>query len=118
MDELTQLKAQGIGAALKLITGELPKIDQYPDHYTVYWSKDQQPKVSAFLDSTIDKMTADTKEVNPIQIDLLPVILPVALKRIVPYILAYSALIFFIGNLTGSKKNDYRKRKRSAKNGS
>ena len=96
MDATTELESMGIGAALAALTGAKPIIREYPDHYLLYWDEDGKKKVIQFLNDRITKMSSD-KTVNPIQIDLLPVILPVAIKNGLPYVITGSVALVLLG---------------------
>lgn len=85
MNSSTGMQATGLVIALGSITGVSPVIQEYADHYSIFWKAEDRKKVTAFLDNSIDKMTSD-KKVNPIQIDLLPVVYPIVLKRVAPYV--------------------------------
>jgi len=78
------------------ITGQTPQVIDNNTYYQIAWTTDQQPSVTKFLDDSINKFTSDGTP-SDIQIDFLPVVLPVALKKIAPFAIAYGAVAFILG---------------------
>ena len=107
-EAVTQLYVLGVQS----IINEKPLVKRFEDHNLVTWKEGQAKKMEKYISSLIwkmgkpsDKAGAPSKEfsLSEVQLDLKPVIFPLALKTIVPFIGVYTLGMFFLGRSSRRK---------------
>jgi hypothetical protein len=93
-----QLKVLAIGQLVKSITDENPIVKYGPDYAEITFTESQKKILQAWLSSQIDDQL---KEGVPgdLRIDFNSILIPVAIKKLAPVMLASGGLGFVIGKL-------------------
>jgi len=87
---MTVAKTQAISLALNSIVGSSPTVEYTDTYGKISFTPDQVSKLQSMMQST-------GSEADDVQIDFLPVILPVLVKKALPYVLGLLALGIIIG---------------------
>ena len=87
--DITILKTELFATAIQKLTGERPAVNYFPNYSEIYFSKNQAKK--------IQEMIEKEKE-SDIRIKFMPVIIPIAIKKLLPY-----GIGLFIAGLLTSK---------------
>lgn len=87
-EALTQAWAAWIMSA----TGERPNITYYDDGVDITWKEGQARKMEEYLAAAMAEKEPDPNAAN-VNVALAPVLLPLALKKSLGYIVAYSAAL-------------------------
>lgn len=92
----TELKREGVAQAwsiwIRSATGEAPYIDRHANGVNISWKPGQAAKMEQYLSNAMKPSEPDPDALN-VNVPLTPVILPLALKKSIGYIAAYTALI-------------------------
>jgi|WetSurMetagenome_2_1015567.scaffolds.fasta_scaffold06083_7 hypothetical protein len=90
----TSLKTEAIAAALSTILGSSPVTSYSNGKGKITFTSDQSKKFQTMIDSV--KLKSGATDIN---IDFLPVVMPVVLKKTVPYILGLVAIGYVLGKI-------------------
>jgi hypothetical protein len=91
---MTAAKAALLNQAIKQITGEEAILDEQADYVRISFTPSQQVKLRAFLNNQLKP-----KPPGDLRIDVMPVVLPLAIQKAAPFVLA----VFAAGVLVGKK---------------
>jgi hypothetical protein len=89
------LKAQALAAAIGDITGTHPVITDTGAVERITFTPADQIKVREWLES----MLASAQVPGDVQVDFVPVILPLAVKKLLPAVVAIALVGFLLGRL-------------------
>jgi len=87
-------KAQGVGLLLQKMTGIAPSYVYGPDYVRIYYEADKLKEVQKKLQLISASGPGD------VRIDWFPMVVPMAIKKALPF----AAGIFFLGYLIGGKR--------------
>jgi len=91
----TTLKAEAIKAAFSMVTGAAPEIIYQPDNSArLIFTEDAAAKIREYLETQAAKK-------SDVSIDLLPIAVPLILKKTGLYIGLAAAALFFAGYFFG-----------------
>jgi hypothetical protein len=90
----TTLKASAIQIAARELTGISPEIEQYPDHVRLFWTPENQRAMQQYIENQLKPRPA-----GDVQIDVAPILLPLGVKKVLPYALGILAIGFIIGRV-------------------
>jgi len=97
-EAVTQLYALGI----EKIIGEQPQINRYDDKTIITWKPGQAKKMQSyvarvFIGTAKAAPEAPGKEfaLSEVQVDVRPIIAPLVLKTVLPFMAAYTLLIWY-----------------------
>ena len=93
-DFLTNTKAQALAVALEQATGEQPIVQDMGNYIRVYWGETQYPAIRQRIEKMISK-----KEPGNIRVEWIPVVAPIALKKVAPIALALIGAGYLLGKL-------------------
>lgn len=94
MSFLTVVKAEALAVALEQATGQKPIVQDMGEYVRVYWNKSDHPAVQGRIEKLISK-----KEPGDIRLEWMPVVAPVAIKKIAPYALVLLGAGYLLGKL-------------------
>lgn len=94
MNLVTTAKAQALSIALEQATGERPEVQDMGDHIRVYWNTVDHKSIQSKIEKMISK-----KEPGEIRVEWLPVVTPIAIKKLLPLALGLVAVGFVVGKL-------------------
>ena len=102
ISEVDKIKATGIRYALQKLTGVTPDMTYYDDYIEIAFTEDQARKIRETIDNKVKQFFMPGKKVLPIeppkiQIKWGNVILPAAMKYLVPF----GVLAFALGLASG-----------------
>ena len=93
----TILKANAIVAAISTVTGETPTVQYLPDGTAdIIFSETGAQKIRDFI-------TANMAKKSDVQLEILPVLMPLILKKALPLAAAAVLAILLIGYLIGKR---------------
>jgi hypothetical protein len=95
----TAAKAQLIGAAFESILGSMPLISYTGNQAKISFTSDQSDKLREYVSA---KMSDNTP--SDIDLDLMPVVVPLVLKQMIPIALAILVVGYLAGNMGKKKK--------------
>jgi len=88
---------QGLMLFIKSVTGETPFVNREGDTNNIMWRPGQADKMQAYFENLVyGKKKKDEKPLG-VKLDVKPVVLPILLRRVAPWILVYSLSLFLIG---------------------
>lgn len=93
MNLLTLGKTEAISAVIRAVTGDDPIIEDHGSYQKIAFTPSQQIKIRAYIERQLDKKPAP----SDIRIDTDPIVLPIAIKKIAPFLIAALAVGFFVG---------------------
>jgi hypothetical protein len=88
------IKTEAIAAALSTILGSAPVTSYSDGKGKITFTTDQSKKFQTLIDSA--KIKTGATDLN---IDFMPVVMPVVLKKVIPYALGLIAVGYIIGKL-------------------
>lgn len=94
MDFLTTAKAQAVSVALEQATGVKPTVQDMGDYIRIYWNEVDRPGIQAKIEELISR-----EEPGTIRVEWMPVVTPVAIKKLLPYAALLVGAGFLIGKL-------------------
>ena len=93
MNLLTTAKAEAVAALIRAVTGEDAIIEDMGTYQKISFSPFQQVRIRDY----IERQLSAKREPSDILVDVNPILLPIAAKRLMPFLIASLALGFFIG---------------------
>lgn len=87
-------KAQGVGLLLKKLTGIEPSYQYGADYVRIYYQPDRLKEVQKKLQLISESGPGD------VRIDWFPMVVPMAIKKAIPF----AAGLFFLGFMIGGRK--------------
>lgn len=94
----TQLKAEGIKLAFAQLTKQTPLVQYFDDgHAEMYFKEEQIRPLQALLESTMKKAGEGKQDVK---IHVEPIIIPVMLKKALPFIVLLLVAGFLAGKFS------------------
>lgn len=94
MDITTKLKAEGIAIALEAAVGKKPSVADMGDHIRIYWDKQDYPLIQSKVSKMIQK-----RDPGNIRIEWIPVVAPIAMKKVLPVAAGLLVVGFIIGKV-------------------
>jgi len=88
----TTLKAGALQIVAEQLTGIKPDIETFPDHVRLYWTPENQRAMQYYIENQLKPRPA-----GDVRIDVAPILLPLGVKKILPYALGILAIGFIIG---------------------
>lgn len=98
---VTSAKVEGVSLALAQILGSTPNTQLYDSYGKISFTPEQTTKLQNMIDSAMVNKGDDD-----VQIDLIPVVLPILLKKIVPVALG----VLIVGYILGRRHGKGRKK--------
>lgn len=95
-----KMKAEIVSVVLGEITGETPKVIPYTEYTLIQWTPEQQKRLVPIIEAQISKKRTPGK----IRIDYMPLVAPVAMKKVLPVALPAVLGLFALGYMAGKKK--------------
>jgi hypothetical protein len=86
-----QAKAAAYSTAIYLAIGSSPIVEEKQDHIRIRFTPDQQKKLRDFIELQMKKAPGD------VRVEIAPILMPIFLKRILPFAGAALAGIFMWG---------------------
>ena len=97
-----ELMTQGWSLWINSATGQDPNVTRYADSVAITWKAGQAEKMEAYLAKAMKGSKHDPNDLN-VGVDLGPVLLPLALKKSLGYIAAYTAFTILATKLIWKK---------------
>jgi len=85
---------------IKNATGEEPNIRRAEKGNYITWKPGQARKMETYLNRAMTEETDYDPDGINVDVDLAPVLFPLAVKKSLGYIVAYTALVFIIGRFS------------------
>lgn len=92
----TQLKAETLAILLSQIAGSKPKVEYSETQAIISFDSSQKEKLKKYLDLQLQDTTGE----SDVKINFEPVVFPILIKKIWPYV----AGLFLIGYVSGKIK--------------
>lgn len=89
----TIAKAKATGLILKNLLGIEPEYQYFDNYVRLYYSNENLPKVQ----SRINQIAVNSSKPGDVRIDFMPMVAPVAIKKIVPYAIGAIAIGYILG---------------------
>jgi hypothetical protein len=93
MNFLTAAKAEAVASLIQSLTGEPPIISDMGSYQKISFSPSQQVKIRDY----IERQISAKRQPTDILIDVNPVLVPLAVKKLAPFLVASLALGFLLG---------------------
>jgi hypothetical protein len=97
----TSLKREGVTQGWQFIiknaTGEDPYIRRTDRGNYITWKPGQADKMRKYLNRAVSEESDYNPEGINVDVDLLPVLLPLAVQKTIGYIAIYTAAVFLLG---------------------
>jgi len=104
MSVASALKREGVTQGWNFIienaTGEAPYIERTEVGNFITWKPGQAKKMETYLDKAMKEEEYDPEGIN-VDVDLMPVLLPLLVKKTIGYVVGAVAIIFFAGQYVG-----------------
>lgn len=93
MNLLTAAKSEAVAALIRAVTGEDAIIQDMGTYQKISFSPSQQVRIRDY----IERQISAKRQPSDILVDVNPILLPIAIKRLAPFLIASLALGFLIG---------------------
>lgn len=87
----TILKSQSLALAIKAATGESPIVTDYKNYSELSFNPDQVKRLQTKLKAAMSAAPGD------VRINLVPVVVPVVLEKVLPLALVALGVAYFLG---------------------
>jgi len=93
-----ELRVLAWSALFRQLTGSPPIVTSYPEYTQIAFTGDQQGKLQAEIEKII------AREPGDVRVDIMPVITPIMLKRVIVYMAIAGAAGWFAGRYLGRSR--------------
>lgn len=91
----TIAKAKTTGLILKNLLGIEPEYQYFDSYVKIYYSKENLPKVQ----DRINQIAANSSKPGDVRIDFLPMVAPMALKKVAPFAIGAIVTGYILGKI-------------------
>ena len=91
----TIAKAKATGVILKNLLGIEPEYQYFDNYVRLYYTKEDLPKVQG----RINQIAINSSKPSDVRIDFVPMVAPIALKKVVPYAIGAVAAGYILGKM-------------------
>lgn len=86
-------KAKATGLVLKSLFGIEPKYQYFDDYVRIFYSNEDLPTVHA----KVNQIAAGSKKPGDIRIEFIPIVAPIAIKKVLPYAIGAIVAGYILG---------------------
>lgn len=102
--------AQLYSLGLEKILGDKPLIKRYDNHTLITWKEGQARAMQKYIariiwsvGKPVDKAPSREFSLSEVQVDMKPVLVPLVLKTVLPFLGIYTFLVFYMGRQSRRK---------------
>lgn len=96
----TVSKAKALSLVLGQLTGATPVITNYQNYSELNWNPTQQKMIAQKIENELNKK----RNPSDVKVNIAPVVVPLVIKKALPFVAVGFGVAFVAGYFTGRKK--------------